>query len=198
MAKSAPVPEITWCRYRIISQGQGALRRQSPRMRRDRNTNPARTPARPPAAQGAAPARRTPPHPPPGIPPRNPSSQPPGKTSAHNSRVTLNTGGYNDSFQDFTNTVDGSSVPSDLSDYQIAPHQGSENPWRTGQLGQAMNFTVRVIPGATAAQQRSENAIPMIDQNPPANPTGPPGLGYVIFRTYIPSGGNTTVQLPTV
>jgi hypothetical protein len=41
---------------------------------------------------------------------------------------------YNDSFQDFTNTVDGSSVPSDLSDYQIAPDQGSENPWRTGQL----------------------------------------------------------------
>jgi hypothetical protein len=41
---------------------------------------------------------------------------------------------YNDSFQDFTNTVDGSSAPSDLSDYQIAPDQGSENPWRTGQL----------------------------------------------------------------
>ncbi|HEX2819168.1 MAG TPA: hypothetical protein VHO07_03220 [Streptosporangiaceae bacterium] len=105
---------------------------------------------------------------------------------------------YNDSFQDFTNTVDASSVPSDLSDYQIAPDQGSENPWRTGQLGQAMNFTVRVIPGATAAQQTSENAIPLIDQNPPANPTGPPGVGYVIFRTYIPSGGNTAVQLPAV
>ena len=74
---------------------------------------------------------------------------------------------YNDSFQDFTNTVDGSSVPSDLTDYQIAPDQGSQNPWRTGQLGPAMNFTVRIIPGATAAQQTSENAIPMIDQNPP-------------------------------
>ena len=105
---------------------------------------------------------------------------------------------YNDSFQDFTNTVDGSSVPSDLTDYQIAPNQGSQNPWRTGQIGPAMNFTVRIIPGATAAQQTSENAIPMIDQNPPANPTGPPGVGYVIFRTYIPSGGNTTVKLPTV
>lgn len=61
-----------------------------------------------------------------------------------------------------------------------------------------MNFTVRVIPGATAAQQTSENAIPMIDQNPPVNPTGPPGVGYVIFRTYIPSGGNTAVQLPAI
>ena len=38
----------------------------------------------------------------------------------------------------------------------------------------------------------------MIDQNPPADPTGPPGVGYVIFRTYIPSGGNTTVKLPTI
>ncbi len=35
---------------------------------------------------------------------------------------------YNDSSQDFTNTVEGSSVPSDLSDYQIKPDQGSENP----------------------------------------------------------------------
>jgi hypothetical protein len=105
---------------------------------------------------------------------------------------------YNDSFEDFTNTVNASSVPSDLSDYQITPDQGSENPWRTGQLGQAMKFTVHVIPGATAEQQASENAIPMIDQNPPANPTGPRGIGYVIFRTYLPSGGNTTVQLPTI
>ena len=75
---------------------------------------------------------------------------------------------YNDSFQDFTNTVDGSSEPSDLT-AKIAPDQGSQDPWRTGRLGPAMNFTVRIIPGATAAQQTSENAIPMIDQNPRAN-----------------------------
>ncbi len=61
-----------------------------------------------------------------------------------------------------------------------------------------MNLTVRVIPGATAAQQTSENAIPLIGQIPPANPAGPAGVGYVIFRTYIPSGGNTTVQLPAI
>jgi hypothetical protein len=105
---------------------------------------------------------------------------------------------YNDSFQDFTNTVGGKSVPSDLSDYQIAPDRGSTNPWRTRTAGKRSNFTVRILPGATAAQQRSENAIPMIDQNPPADPQGPSGLGYVIFRTYIPSGGNTSVRLPTI
>lgn len=38
----------------------------------------------------------------------------------------------------------------------------------------------------------------MIDQNAPADPKGPPGIGYVIFRTYIPSGGNTAVRLPAM
>lgn len=105
---------------------------------------------------------------------------------------------YNDSFQLFTNTVRGESVPSDLSDYQITANRGSRNPWRSGRVGRRVAFTVRLRPGVTAAQQHSHNAIPMIDQNPPANPSGPPGLGYVIFRTYIPAGGNMTVQLPAI
>lgn len=105
---------------------------------------------------------------------------------------------YNDSFQDFTNNVGGHSVPSDLSDYRIRPDRGSGNPWRTSKAGKRQKFTVRILPVVTAAQQRSENAIPMIDQDAPADPQGPPGLGYVIFRTYIPSGGNTTVRLPAM
>lgn len=105
---------------------------------------------------------------------------------------------YNDSFQDFTNMVGGKSVPSDLSDYRILPDQGSKNPWRTSKAGQRQDFTVRILPVVSAAQQRSENAIPMIDQNAPADPQGPPGVGYVIFRTYIPSGGNTQVRLPAL
>ena len=105
---------------------------------------------------------------------------------------------YNDSFTYFTNTVQGKSVPSDLSDYQITPDRGSENPWRTGKVGKRIKFTIRIVPRATAAQQKSENAIPMIDQDPPANPAGPPGVGYVIFRAYIPSGGNTAVRLPAI
>ncbi len=74
---------------------------------------------------------------------------------------------YNDSFQDFTNTVDGNSVPSDLSDYQIAPDQGSKNPWRTGRLGHAMNFTVRVIPGAT--NYLAESPYPVVEIGHGAN-----------------------------
>ena len=105
---------------------------------------------------------------------------------------------YNDSDQLFTNTVDGKSVPSDLTDYQIIANPGSLNPWRWSQVARHRAFTVRLLPTVTAAQQRSENAIPMIDQNPPASPSGPPGVGYVIFRTYVPAGGNTKVQLPAI
>ncbi len=105
---------------------------------------------------------------------------------------------YNDSDQIFTNTVDGKSVPSDLTDYQIIANPGSINPWRWSQVARHVAFTVRLLPAVTAAQQKSENAIPMIDQNPPADPSGPPGVGYVIFRTYVPSGGNTRVQLPAI
>ena len=105
---------------------------------------------------------------------------------------------YNDSFQLFTNTVHGKSVVSDLSDYQITANHGSSNPWRSGRVGRHVAFTVRLRPTVTAAQQHSENAIPMIDQNPPASPSGPRGVGYVIFRTYVPAGGNTKVQLPAI
>lgn len=105
---------------------------------------------------------------------------------------------YNDSFQLFTNTVGGKSVPSDLSDYQISPDKGTTNPWRTGRVRKRQRFTVRLLPAATAAQQRSENAIPMIDQHPPVTPSGPRDEGYVIFRAYIPARGSTTVQLPAI
>jgi hypothetical protein len=105
---------------------------------------------------------------------------------------------YNDSFIYFTNTVRGKSVASDLSDYQIAPDRGSRNPWRTGRVRRPLRFTVRILPRVTAAQQRSENAIPTIDQDAPADPKGPQGLGYVVFRVYLPSGGNSTVRLPAI
>jgi hypothetical protein len=105
---------------------------------------------------------------------------------------------YNDSFQLFTNKVRGKSVPSDLSDYQITPDQGTTNPWRTGNVRKGQRFTIRLLPEATAAQRRSENAIPMIDQHPPATPSGPAGVGYVVFRAYIAADGSAAVRLPTI
>ena len=105
---------------------------------------------------------------------------------------------YNDSFDYFANTVRGKSVPSYLTDYQMVPRPGSRNPWRTANAGRRRRFTVRLLPRVTAAQQRSANAIPMIDQDAPADPAGPPGIGYVIFRVYIPAGGNSAVRLPAI
>ncbi len=105
---------------------------------------------------------------------------------------------YNDSFQLFTNTVDGKRVSSYLSGYQIAPDPGMGNPWRTGRVRKGARFTIRLMPTVTAAQQRSENAIPTIDQGAPADTSGPSGVGYVIFRVYLPAGGDAAVRLPSV
>jgi hypothetical protein len=105
---------------------------------------------------------------------------------------------YNDSFQLFTNVVRGRSVPSDLSGYQIKPDRGTTNPWRTGRVRRGQRFTIRLLPAATAAQQHSENAIPTIDQQPPVIPSGPQGVDYVIFRVYLPAGGDAAVQLPAI
>ncbi len=82
---------------------------------------------------------------------------------------------YNDSFQLFSNTVHGKSVPSDLSDYQINANRGSRNPWRTGRVSRHRAFTVRLRPHVTAGRQHTANAIPMIDQNPPPIRPGRPG-----------------------
>jgi hypothetical protein len=110
---------------------------------------------------------------------------------------------YNDSFQLFTNSVGGESVPSGLSGYQIDPDRGTTNPWRTervrrGRLRGGQRFTIRLLPAATAAQQDSENAIPTIDQQAPVIPSGPQGIDYVIFRIYLPAGGDGAVQLPVI
>ncbi len=57
---------------------------------------------------------------------------------------------------------------------------------------------VRLKPTVTAAQQRSENAIPTIDQQAPAGTSGPSGVGYVVFRAYVPAGGSAGDQLPSI
>jgi hypothetical protein len=105
---------------------------------------------------------------------------------------------YNDSFQLFTNTVNGKKVSSYLSGYQIVPNQGTGNPWRSGHVRKGQQFTVHLLPTVTAKQQRSENAIPMIDQQAPAGTSGPSGVGYLVFRAYVPAGGDAAVRLPSV
>ncbi|MBS1877929.1 MAG: hypothetical protein JST31_00295 [Actinobacteria bacterium] len=108
---------------------------------------------------------------------------------------------YNSSGGDFTEKVRGKTVGSALTDYEIAPDRGSVNPWQVDSVppGRGMNFTVRIRRGVTAGEQKRLNAIPMVDTEPvEQNPIAPEDVGFVTFRTYVPSGGNKTVKLPTV
>jgi hypothetical protein len=106
---------------------------------------------------------------------------------------------YNDAFQLFTNTVNGKKVSSYLPGYQLAPNQGTGNPFRTGRVRKGkQQFTVHLMPRVTAGQQRSENAIPTVDQQAPAGTSGPSGVGYLVFRTYLPAGGDNAVKLPAI
>ena len=108
---------------------------------------------------------------------------------------------YNDGGDDFTETVNGKSVASAIPDYEISPDRGSVNPWQVDSLpqGRRTNFTVRLRRHVTLAEQRRLNAIPMVDTGTvEQQPIAPSEIGFVTFRTYIPSGGNETVKLPTM
>ncbi len=108
---------------------------------------------------------------------------------------------YNDGGDDFTETVNGKTVESAIPDYEIVPDRGSQNPWRVDSVpdGTSENFTIRLRRDATASSQQKRNVIPMVDTGSvEQQPVAASDIGFLTFRTYIPSGGNTTVKLPTV
>jgi hypothetical protein len=112
---------------------------------------------------------------------------------------------YNYLGDDFTATTDGKTVESAIADYKIAPDPGSVNPWQVNSVptGKSTNFTVRLRRGVTPGLQQRLNEIPLVDPNHPEPTTVQPALapedvGFLTMRTYIPSGGNKTVKLPTV
>jgi hypothetical protein len=108
---------------------------------------------------------------------------------------------YNDGGDDFTETVNGKSVASAIPDYEISPDRGSVNPWQVDSppRGRRTHFTVRLRRHVTLAEQRRLNAVPMVDTGTvEQQPIAPSEIGFVTFRTYIPSGGNETVKLPTM
>jgi hypothetical protein len=108
---------------------------------------------------------------------------------------------YDNGGDTFTQTVNGKTVTSALADYRILPDAGSVNPWRVATVppGRRTTFTVRLRRHVTLFAQQHHNALPMVDTGPPpAKPVAPSDIGFVTFRTYIPSGGNTTVALPKI
>lgn len=90
---------------------------------------------------------------------------------------------YDSAFGSFTTN----GVSSGLADYLISPSTGSVNPFQaTGSPGGAFTVTL-----TAAAQAGQTNALPL------APSTATDGqLGYLVFRVYLPNGGNSTVTLP--
>jgi hypothetical protein len=111
---------------------------------------------------------------------------------------------YNYLGDDFSVTTGGKSVESAIADYKIRPDAGSVNPWQVESAGKrSTDYTVRLRRGVTPGLQQRLNAIPLVDTSNPQPSAVQPALapedvGFLTMRTYIPSGGNKTVVLPTI
>jgi hypothetical protein len=81
-------------------------------------------------------------------------------------------------------------VPSGIADYQIAPDAGSVNPFQTeGEAGGSFAVTL-----SGAAKPGDANALPLAPEGEAGGTTAP--LGFLLYRVYLPTGGNGTVRLP--
>lgn len=88
----------------------------------------------------------------------------------------------------YGNAFTANGVSSSLPDYRIRPQPGSQNPWQqTAQPGGS--FAVTISASATPNQG---NVLPM--------PAGTSGQhpGYLVYRVYLPTGGNASVQPPAL
>jgi hypothetical protein len=87
-------------------------------------------------------------------------------------------------------SFEASGVPSGIADYQIDPNPGSVNPFQAkGEPGGS--FTVRL---SGEAKPGEANTLPLA----PEGSTGKDGapLGFLLYRVYLPTGGNGAVRLP--
>jgi hypothetical protein len=89
---------------------------------------------------------------------------------------------YNQIGGSFSRNGVGSSLP----DYQIAPDQGSVNPWQQ-QAAPGGRFTVTLREDVAAGQA---NTLPLA----PAGTTS--GKGYLEYRVYLPAGGDFSKIVP--
>jgi hypothetical protein len=96
---------------------------------------------------------------------------------------------YDDSFGSFTTN----GVSSGMADYLIAPASGSVNPFQvSGVSGGAFALEL-----SGDAQPGQPNTLPLAPSGEAAGKLGAP-IGYLVYRTYLPTGGNDTVELPTL
>jgi hypothetical protein len=96
---------------------------------------------------------------------------------------------YDDAFGSFTTN----GVSSGIADYLIDPASGAINPFQvTGDPGGAFGLTLSGSP-----QAGQSNTLPLAPSGEAAGQLGAP-MGYLVYRTYLPTGGNGTVDLPTL
>lgn len=90
-------------------------------------------------------------------------------------------------------SFEANGVPSGIADYEIAPSAGSVNPFQTtGAAGGS--FTVSI---SGAAKPGDANTLPLAPEGEAGGEGGAP-LGFLLYRVYLPTGGNATVQLPKI
>lgn len=80
-------------------------------------------------------------------------------------------------------------VTSSLPDYKIKPDAGSVNPWRRLD-SPGGRFTIKIRPDAEPGQV---NTLPLA---PPGAVAGT--KASLIFRVYLPAGGDSSIELPTI
>jgi hypothetical protein len=100
---------------------------------------------------------------------------------------------YNSAGQDFTTN----GIPSSLTDYQMVPGAGTQNPWVTAGATPG-TYSVTVMNGVTSSMS---NAIPLMPSTPstPLVNGMPANTGFVTMRIYLPVNNNANaIPLPTM
>ncbi len=88
-------------------------------------------------------------------------------------------------------SFEANGVSSGIADFEIDPDQGSSNPFQTkSEPGGAFTVTL-----SGEAKPGDANTLPIAPTGAEPGKSGAP-LGFLLYRVYLPTGGNGTVKLP--
>lgn len=96
---------------------------------------------------------------------------------------------YDNTFGYFTNN----GVESQLTDYQINPLPGADNPWVTPSATMGGGYEITLQPNVTASES---NVIPILPATSTSNNGLPENMGFLVMRVYLPTSGPQAVVLP--
>lgn len=96
---------------------------------------------------------------------------------------------YDNTFDYFTNN----GVESQLTDYQIQPDLGANNPWITANAPTGGGYEITLQPTVAAGEP---NVLPILPSTTTSNNGLPANMGFLVMRVYLPTGGPQAVALP--